>query len=193
MALTVDLPDERTRAIVAFLTAIGIPVRLGPVTGPTAVPAITIEPGGLVLDPDGGHHAGDLLHEAGHLALLPPSHRATAQGLLDADAGSATELGAICWSVAAARHLGYALDIVFHADGYRGDGAWLAETFDAGHAPGLPVLQWAGLTWAPGHAPPGADPYPAMRQWLRTTELATDDPAEMAPEPPSRPRPDPPT
>lgn len=173
----VGAPDPRTRAIVGFLSSIGIPVRLASVREPTAVPGITIEHGGLVLDLGGGHHDGDLLHEAGHLALLPPSQRATAAGLLDADAGPATELGAICWSVAAARHLGLELDVVFHAEGYRGDSAWFIETFDGGHAPGLPVLQWAGLTWAPGQAPAGEQPFPAMRQWLRSTEIPREDPA----------------
>lgn len=167
-----------TRAIIGFLATIGIAVRLGPVTGPTAVPGIAVDHGGLVLDPHAGHHDGDLLHEAGHLALLPPSQRAAAHGLLDADAGPATELGAICWSVAAARHLGLELAVVFHDDGYRGDSAWFIETFEGGYAPGLPMLQWAGLTWPPGQAPPGEDPYPAMRQWVRTTEIPTPDPAD---------------
>jgi hypothetical protein len=155
--------------IVDFLVGIGIPVRTETVTGPTAVPGITIAEGGLVVDPDAAHHPGDLLHEAGHLALLPPSERAVASGVLPPEAG-ALELGAICWSVAAARHLGLDLATVFHPDGYRGEADWLVETYDAGLAPGLPLLVWAGLTWEPGTEPAGERPFPAMRRWLRETE-----------------------
>ncbi|WP_219945036.1 hypothetical protein [Iamia sp. SCSIO 61187] len=157
-------------AIVAFLSDIGIPVRTGPVSGPTAVPGIAIADGGLVLGPAASIHDGDLLHEAGHLALLAPTQRAAAGGLLPGDLGAGFELGAICWSVAAAWHIGLDLAVVFHPDGYRGDSAWLVETYEGGTHPGLPLLEWAGLTWAPGHEPPGEQPFPAMRQWLRTTE-----------------------
>lgn len=158
--------------IAGFLAEIGITVRLGEVTGPTAVPGIAIAGGGLVLDPDAPSHDGDLLHEAGHLALLPPSRRATVEGMLPADVGAGYELGAICWSVAAAHHLGLDLARVFHPDGYRGDSAWLVRTYGDGVFPGLPLLQWAGLAWAPGTEPAGEAPFPAMRQWLRTTEIA---------------------
>lgn len=171
---------EESRLIVGFLREIGVPVRFGSVVGPTAVPGITIADGGLVVDPAGAHHPGDLLHEAGHLALLPPDRRATVSGTLPADAGAGLELGAICWSVAAAHHLGLDLAVVFHADGYRGDGAWLVETYGSGAAPGLPLLVWAGLAWAPGSEPPGEAPFPAVRRWLRAMPgedaAETDDP-----------------
>jgi hypothetical protein len=165
---------ESTPAIVDFLAGIGIPVRFGAVPGATAVPGIAIADGGLVLDVAVPSHDGDLLHEAGHLALLPPSRREATTGLLPADIGAGYELGAICWSVAAAWHLGLDLACVFHPDGYRDDGAWLIETFEQGVFPGLPLLQWAGLTWTPGTEPDGDAPFPAMRQWLRTTELPAD-------------------
>lgn len=159
-----------SEVIVGFLDGIGIPVRSGPVTGPTAVPGITIADGGLVRDPDAASHDGDLLHEAGHLALLPPARRRTATGMLPDDVGAGFELGAICWSVAAARHLGLDLACVFHPDGYRGDGPWLVETYGAGTFPGLPLLVWAGLAWAPGTEPEGEAPFPAMRRWLRSDQ-----------------------
>ncbi len=157
--------------VVGFLEEIGIPVRAGAITGPVAVPGIAIADGGLVVDPDGPAHEGDLLHEAGHLALLPPSRRATVGGLLPADVGAGYELGAICWSAAAAWHVGLDLAQVFHAEGYRGDSDWLVETFEGGTFPGLPLLEWAGLTWAPGTEPHGEAAFPAMRRWLRATEI----------------------
>ena len=161
----------RTDLIAEFLASVGIPVVLGPVTGATALPGITIADGGLVLDTAAAYYDGDLLHEAGHLALLPPSRRATVAGILDAEVGAGYEVGAICWSVAAARHLGFELEVIFHGDGYRGDSDWFTETYGSGAAPGLPLLQWAGLTWAPGHEPDGEEPFPKMRQWVRTTEI----------------------
>jgi len=164
------VPPERTQVIVGFLTGIGIPVHFDAITTPTAVPGIAIADGGLVLDPTATSHDGDLLHEVGHLALLSPSERATASGLLPAGVGAGLELGAICWSVAAAWHLGLDLACVFHPDGYRADSTWLIETFTDGTYPGLPLLQWAGLAWTPGTEPAGEAPFPAMRQWLRTIE-----------------------
>ena len=166
----------QTELIVRFLGDIGIPVRLGPVVGSSTLPGITIAAGGLVLDPVASYHDGDLLHEAGHLALLPPSERAVATGALDGGAGAGLELGAICWSVAAAHHLGLGLDVVFHPDGYRGESAWFIGTYGDGRLPGLPLLQWAGLAWAPGAEPEGELPFPAMRRWLRSTETADSDP-----------------
>jgi hypothetical protein len=165
----------RTQVIVEFLGGIGIPVRFDAVTGPTAVPGIAIADGGLVLDLAVTSHDGDLLHEAGHLALLAPSQRATVTGTLPAAFGAGFELGAICWSVAATRHLGLDLACVFHPDGYRGDSSWFIEAYRSDVFPGLPLLQWAGLAWAPGTQPVGEAPFPAMRQWLRTTEPTAHD------------------
>lgn len=165
-----------TLVIVTFLADIGIPVRHGAITVPTTVPGIALTGGGLVLDPTVTSHDGDLLHEAGHLALLPPSQRATAAGVLPTELGAGFEVGAICWSVAAAWHLGLDLACVFHPDGYRGDSAWLVDTYDGGTYPGLPLLQWAGLAWAPGTQPEGRAPFPAMRRWLRTTEVDQEAP-----------------
>lgn len=153
--------------VVAFVTRIGLGVRWAPVDGPTALPGITIAAGELVLDPDRRWYAGDVLHEAGHLALLPPEVRASASGRLDEATGRDLELGALCWSYAAAVHLGIDPAVVFHHDGYRGDADWLLGTFAGGHAPGLPLLEWAGLTWAPGREPDGEAPFPIMRRWLR--------------------------
>lgn len=157
--------------ILVFLATIGLAVGRGDVDGPSAVPGITIVDGTLVLDRTRPFHPGDLLHEAGHLALLPPSQRALAQGVLPADVGAGYEVGAICWSVAAATNLGLGLAVVFHGDGYRDASEWMIETYAGPHAPGLPLLVWAGLTWAPGSAPAGERGYPHMRQWLRTSEL----------------------
>jgi hypothetical protein len=166
--------DPVTSTILAFLADIGLPVQHRAVTGPTAVPGITIDHGTLVVDPDTRSFPGDLLHEAGHVALLPPSVRAGATGRLEV--GGGYEVGAICWSVAAAWHLGLELDVVFHEEGYRGESDRLALTYRSGIALGAPMLEWAGLTWVSGREPAGEQPFPAMRRWVRVDEVPVDEP-----------------
>jgi hypothetical protein len=159
--------DAAFDQIVSFLVDIGLAVRLGPLPTDGAVPGITIEHGGLVVDPTGPFFPGDLLHEAGHLALLPATDRMQAEGKLDEETGRGFELGAIGWSGAAALHLDLPLEVVFHGAGYRDESAWLIDGMRSGVYLGVPLLQWAGLTWEPGKNPPDELPYPAMRRWLR--------------------------
>jgi hypothetical protein len=83
-------------------------------------------------------------------------------------------MAAIAWSYAAALHVGIDPAVVFHADGYRGGSAAILDNFSEGHFFGVPLLQWYGLTYDADQAlRQGATPFPAMRQWVRTT----DDPA----------------
>lgn len=104
--------------IVGFLRRIGLVVDERTLAGPTFLPGIRVERGGLVFDPYRLAHPGDLLHEAGHLAVVPPGQRAAMDGAIDADPGE--EMAAIAWSWAAAQDLGLAPEALFHADGYKG-------------------------------------------------------------------------
>ena len=154
--------------IVAFLREIGQPVRAAPAAVPaTAVlPGIAIEAGALLYDPARLASAGDLLHEAGHLALLDPSDRDRVS--LDAGDDGGLEMGAIAWSWAALVHLGLPPEVVFHADGYRGASASLVANFQAGRWIGVPVLEWRGLAATEGRATAlGVAPFPAMIRWRR--------------------------
>lgn len=156
-------------AIVAFVSGIGLRVRYGDVAGPTVLPGIALADGVLVVDPAGGLHPGDVLHEAGHLAVLPPTERARADRRLASSAGD--EMAAIAWSYAAAVHLGLPAAVVFHSDGYRDGSAALVENFSAGRWVGVPMLEWFGMTVDVRRAHDlGVDPYPAMLTWLRTGE-----------------------
>ena len=132
----------------------------------TPLAGITLDRGVLVVDPAGPMYPGDLLHEAGHLALLPPRDRVRATGRLDDRWGTATESGAICWSVAAAWHLHLDLRVVLHDHGYHGAGARIATTFELGGFPGLPLPVDAGLTKPPAEAAAGEPAFPAMARWL---------------------------
>ena len=158
--------DELTGVIVPFLEEIGLPVRFGTVGGDSFVPGIRLQHGELVVDITHLTFPGDLLHEGGHLAVMPPERRACVDG--DAGKSAAEEMMAIAWSYAALVHLDLDPAVVFHAGGYRGDSASLIENFTNGRTFGVPLLQWLGMTYEPTQAAEhGADPYPRMIRWLR--------------------------
>jgi hypothetical protein len=151
------MPDAIAARVVSFLEEIGLTVRSGALPGPSFVPGVAIEGGALVVDEARLLYPGDLLHEAGHLAVLPRDARRAIHGDAGNDVG--LELGAIAWSYAAAVHLGIDPAIVFHESGYRGASRSILENFAAGRYIGVPILHWAGLTTA--------ETYPAMRAWVR--------------------------
>ncbi|MEW5836972.1 MAG: hypothetical protein AB1832_18070 [Pseudomonadota bacterium] len=151
--------------IVGFLRRIGLVVDERTLAEPTFLPGIRVERGGLVFDPYRLAHPGDLLHEAGHLAVVPPGQRATMDGAIDADPGE--EMAAIAWSWAGAQDLGLAPEALFHADGYKGGSDALIENFLQGRYIGVPLLEWRGMTdWQQPCAQHSATRYPAMKRWL---------------------------
>jgi len=157
--------DPMVRCLMDFLERIGLPVRLGPVEESSFLPGILIDRGVIVVDESKLKYPGDLLHEAGHLAVLPAARRNRLQ--FDAGNDGGEEMAAIAWSYAAALHLGLDPAVVFHEGGYRGGSAALLENFSAGRYLGLPMLQWLGLaedqrTAAAG----GRRPYPEMVRWV---------------------------
>jgi hypothetical protein len=158
--------DAITSRIVRFLESIGLTVRSGELQSGTFLPGLQIEQGGLVIDESRLLYPGDLLHEAGHLAVLPAEQRSV-QGPNAGDDGG-NEIGAICWSYAAAVHIGIDPAIVFHPHGYRGASEGFLENFGAGRYMGVPLLQWMGMTADERQAPLlGVEPYPHMLRWLR--------------------------
>jgi hypothetical protein len=157
--------DSTATQILDWLRQIGLAVRFAPLEEPTFLPGVALEPGGLVVDPERLFYPGDLLHEAGHLAVMVPTQRASAEANAGSDMGD--EIAAQTWSYAAAVHLGLAPEVVFHPDGYRGSAETLIETYRDGKA-GVPLLQWMGLTLDSARAAEAcAQPYPHMIRWLR--------------------------
>jgi len=151
--------------IVDWLCEIGLTVRIAPLGNDTFLPGVSLEPDGLVVDPDCLLYPGDLLHEAGHLATMLPAQRASAQSNAGSDMGD--EIAAQTWSYAAAVRLGLAPETVFHAVGYKGAARTLIETYRDGNA-GVPLLQWMGLTLDRTRAAAASvPPYPHMIRWLR--------------------------
>jgi hypothetical protein len=158
--------DPITATIVAFLQSIGLTVRAGTLTEPTFLPGVRIEAGTLIVDEAQLRFPGDLLHEAGHLAVAAPERRPTIHGDIGSDAGE--EMMAIGWSYAALIHLHLEPSVVFHAAGYRGGAASLIDNFTHGRYLGVPMLQWVGMTLDDQQArEAGVPPYPHMLRWLR--------------------------
>ncbi|MBX3654747.1 MAG: hypothetical protein KIS62_18015 [Ramlibacter sp.] len=152
--------------MVEFLRSLGLQVRRDELGDDCFLPGLALEAGTLVVDESRLKYPGDLLHEAGHLAVLTTAERARVDGTLAAEGGE--EMGAIAWSYAAARHLGLDLAVLFHPQGYRDGADALLENFAQGHYVGVPYLQWLGLTLEPGPAAQqGCAPYPHMLRWLR--------------------------
>lgn len=151
--------------ITDFLLGIGLKCQSGKVPETTILPGITIDHGVLVFDPAKLIYPGDLLHEAGHLAVMPPTRRRNAHRTVGKYA--AEEMMAIAWSYAAVVFLQIDPAIVFHADGYRGGSASLIDNFTKGEYFGVPPLQWLGMTADEKMAQEmGAAPYPAMIKWI---------------------------
>jgi len=61
--------------IMDWLRKIGLSVRVAVIEGESFLPGVTLEPGGLIVDPERLIYPGDLLHEAGHLATMLPAER----------------------------------------------------------------------------------------------------------------------
>lgn len=157
--------DPIAASIVAFLTEIGIPVIVEPLGADTRLPAMTVRDGALVIDPARLEWPGDLLHEAGHIAVTDPALRPT---LREVPSDPAEEMAAIAWSYAAAVELGLDAAVVFHVAGYRGSGPALAENFTAGNYVGVSMLDWFGMTIEGRRATSdGLPAFPIMQRWLR--------------------------
>jgi hypothetical protein len=169
------------KVICDFLGDVGISVRLQPVRGGTFIDGVDIDQGGLIVDA-AKVKSGDILHEAGHLAVVPQRFRQFATGDIDVAlrphydtwfAGGvdpdcpitrailqAGEAEAMAWSFAAARAAGIAPDVVFHEGAYGGDEGELIAMLSANCHFGINGLQHAGMTTR--------RLFPAMSRWLQT-------------------------
>jgi hypothetical protein len=148
----------------AFLEGIGIAVEACP-TGDSLIPGMTVRLGRVRVDPQVAAYPGDLLHEAGHVAVSDPATRATIESI-PVDPGD--EMAAIAWSVAAARACGTALETLFFDEGYRGNAGALRTAFGGTGWVGVPLLAAFGMTAEPRRAAEwGVPAFPEMTRWLR--------------------------
>lgn len=155
--------------IVAFLNEIGIEVRETSIEEECFLPGIKILSGAIEFDPDRLKYPGDLLHEAGHIAVTEPEIRpliGTAE-MPQSWPSDGDEIAAIVWSYAALKHIDLPLHVLFHDNGYKNEAGWLREEFTNENYIGLPLLEWMELCVSSTNASEGQAHFPTMIKWLR--------------------------
>jgi hypothetical protein len=163
--LTALTRQEVIARIVDFVRSIGLEVSVEDIPHETFMPGLTVHHGTLVVDLLRLRAPGDLLHEAGHLAVMEPGRRRRCH--VDVGKRAAEEMMAIAWSYAAVVHLHLDPAIVFHDEGYRGGSQALIDNFTHGRFIAVPTLQWIGMTADAVRAQDlGVPPYPHMLKWL---------------------------
>ena|ERR1700757_338487 len=155
--------------ITDFLKTIGLNYTLRSINGPTLMPGILLEHGHIVIDLQKLVYPGDILHEAGHVATAPPDARSAMDGKLGEGFDYlGDEIAAQAWSYAACIHTGLDPRIVFHEGGYHNAGEGLASIFSSENPPGVPLLQWMGMTYDQKNAEKlNTLAYPNMIFWVR--------------------------
>src|SRR5205085_3653629 len=156
--------DPLVIKLTSFVRSIGIEVLACPIDWQTQFPGLDIRAGAVLVDESQLIHPGNILHEAGHIAVHDPARRS--QPKFAPTKGE--ELGARAWSYAAVRHLGLSAELVFYPGSFTGWATSLVENFGAGRYLGVPLLQRYGMAVEPRFAAErGVKPYPHMIRWLR--------------------------
>ncbi len=165
-----DIDNENLQKIICFLNEIGIKTIYGTLERDTFLPGICIENGGIIIDKEKLKYPGDILHEAGHIAVVETNLRNT---LCENDIAlrsnrDAEEMMAIAWSFAVCKHLDIDAGFVFHDQGYQNGGSSIADNFNEGRYFGVPMLQWTGMALENINEQNIDLPiYPKMLKWLR--------------------------
>jgi hypothetical protein len=159
-------PDEVIFRICEFLDRIGVPYQECDIPEKTFLPGLTIQGGKVKVDRSRLTYPGDLLHEAGHVALTRASQRPTiSQEALDAqDPRHSEEMAFLLWTYLASKEIGLPPEAIFHAGGYKGNSSWLVGQFESGSYIGLPLLTWMGVT---EQTSPGVGL--KVKSWLRVS------------------------
>jgi hypothetical protein len=161
--------NDLTRKIAGFLNEIGIRVIPAKLDGETFLPGILVRNGQLLVDEEKLAFPGDLLHEAGHLAIVPARLRGDLSdevGLPDANL-DALESQAIAWSYAACLFLEIDPRVVFHENGYKGQSENLLLNFSLGIFVGLNGLEEYAMAFSEAKSRElGVLPFPRMQKWL---------------------------
>jgi hypothetical protein len=159
-----------TQKIAEFLTGIGISIESSNLEGETVLPGIRIAKGAILVDESKLTYPADILHEAGHLAVVAPVYRKDFDdnNVVSDEPASVVEVYAMAWSYTAALQIGISISELFHDGGYHGRSNELRMMYSMGVYLGVQGLVAAGMTItgdAAGKA--GVAPYPAMIRWVR--------------------------
>ena len=156
--------DPLIRMLTNFVRRVGIDVIAASSVAPTQFPGLDIQSGAVLVDETRIIHPGDILHEAGHLAVTHPARRNAPR--LDPTGGE--ELSTLAWAYAAAVHLGIDPAIVFYPGSYQNFAGAVIEHFPQGRTMGVPLLQAWGMALEPQSAAARrVRPFPHMLRWLR--------------------------
>jgi len=169
-AMVISTQTALFQKAVDFIQSIGIPVLFREIPAKSFLPGISIEAGEIIVDPEKLKYPGDILHEAGHIAVVPAAERALLNEttICTRPMREAEEMMAIAWSYAACVHLNIDAGFVFHNDGYQKGGSDIAENFREGRYFGVPMLQWTGMALEkPNAEQPELPVYPKMLKWAR--------------------------
>lgn len=158
-----------TQTMINFIVSVGIPVRKTELPEGLPIPGISVENGVLLVDEDNLLYPGDLLYQAGRIAILPDDERNLYMGKDDPNKEKeATEgMVAMCWSWAALTHLQLSPEVVFHNNGYKGQSLQIIHGYQSGAYMGLPMLQLYDMAYEPHQANlRGLQPFPHMYKWI---------------------------
>jgi hypothetical protein len=161
---------QTLNAILSFLDDIQLSASEGFVPPDSFLPGLRISRGALIFDRAALRWPGDLLHEAGHIAVTPSSLRSALDAALESPGcvPHAGEAEATAWAYAAIVHLHLHPSVLFHEGGYRGHSAGLIMSYSHGVYPGAFGLAQAGMTLVGRDAQlAGVPPYPRMTRWRR--------------------------
>ncbi|UPZ14447.1 hypothetical protein [Flavobacterium humidisoli] len=165
-----DLKEkEEVKKVLIFLKEIGIEI-IEKDLDETFLPGLDLGPNCIYIDYNKLLYPGDILHEAGHLAVTAPAERKLiGSSKISKDwPTQGDEIVAILWSYAALQHLQLPLEFVFHPDGYKGHSDWFISNFKSGNYMGLPLLEWMELCVGNEKAEKANKlPFPTMQKWLR--------------------------
>jgi hypothetical protein len=164
------MQKENFETAVSFIHSIGIDIHFSLLADETFLPGLSIEKGSIIVDESKLLYPGDILHEAGHIAVVPLNERNTlnAATIGKREQHAAEEMMAIAWSYAACIALDIHPYFVFHDNGYKKGGQSIADNFAAGQYFGVPVLAWLGMTIDPFQSSEDKTrAYPYMLSWIR--------------------------
>lgn len=148
-----------------FLHSIGINTIEKEFEGASFLPGLKIENGNLLIHREQLLYPGDILHEAGHIAVTTAAGRSCLNNnvIENNPDKEGDEMAVMLWTYAACLHLKIDPAIVFHKDGYKGNSDWLIDSYTQKTYIGLPLLIWMGLAADQN----SANGFPYMIKWLR--------------------------
>jgi hypothetical protein len=156
--------DPLVTKLVTFVRGLGIEVQACAIDWKTQFPGLDIRAGAVLVDEAQLIHPGNILHEAGHIAVHDPALRSRQKF----SPSRGEELSALAWSYAAIVHLGLNSELVFYPGSYHGWATSLIENFAEGRYLGVPLLQRYGMALEARFAAERCiEPYPHMLRWVR--------------------------